>query len=113
MKEVAIIGIGQSKFGKYPDRTVNDLGREAVFAAIKDANISPKDIQFAYSSRLYDAMVTGQGILKEVGIRGIEIVNIENACSGGATAFRGAWKEIANDQSRSRPRNRKCPVDSA
>ncbi len=98
MREVAVIGVGQSTFGKFPQRTVVELGQEAVVAALKDAGISPKDVQVAYTSRIFDAMVTGQSILKEVGIRGIEMVNVENACAGGATAFRGVWKEIATDQ---------------
>jgi len=98
VREVAVIGVGQSTFGKFPQRTVVELGQEAVVAALKDAGISPEDVQVAYTSRIFDAMVTGQSILKEVGIRGIEMVNVENACAGGATAFRGVWKEIATDQ---------------
>jgi len=98
MREVAVIGVGQSTFGKFPDKTVVDLGREAVTAALRDAEMSPKNIQVAYTSRLYDVMVTGQSIFKEVGITSIEMVNVENACSGGATAFRGVLKEIADDR---------------
>jgi len=97
VREVAVIGVGQSMFGKLPEKTVVELGRQAVAAALKDAGLNPRDIQVAYTSRLYDAMVTGQTILKEVGIRGIEMINVENACCGGATAFRGIWKEIADD----------------
>lgn len=96
MRKVAVIGVGQSTFGKFPGKSVVELGREAVWAALKDANIRPKDIQFAYASRLYDTFVTGQNILKEVGIADIEIVNVENACSGGSTAIRGVWKDIAS-----------------
>lgn len=96
MREVAVIGVGQSVFGKMPERTVVELGKEAVSAALKDAGMSPKAIQVAYASRLYDANVTAQSILKEVGINCIEMVNVENACAGGGTAFRGVWKEIAN-----------------
>ena len=95
MREVAVIGIGQSVFGKLPQRNVVELGRESVWTALKDANMSPKDVQFAYVSRLYDAMVTGQTILKEVGIREMEIVNVENACAGGSTALLGVWRNIA------------------
>lgn len=98
MREVAVIGVGQSTFGKFPQRTAVELGQEAVVAAVKDAGLSPKDIQVAYASRMYDASTTAQSILKEVGIRCIEMVNVENACAGGATAFRGVWKEIATDQ---------------
>ena len=69
---------------------------EAVSAALADCGISPKAIQVAYAARNYDTNCTAQGILKEVGIRALEMVNVENACAGGATAFRGVWKEIAD-----------------
>lgn len=95
MREVAVIGVGQSTFGKFPQRSAVELGREAVLAALKDANVSPKDIQVAYASRLYDVGTMAQAILKEVGISSLEMVNVENACAGGATAFRGVWKDIA------------------
>jgi len=98
VREVAVIGVGQSTFGKFPDKTVIDLGREAVLATLHDAGVSPKDIQVAYASKIFHEMVTAQSILKEVGIRDIEMVNVENACAGGATAFRGVWKDIATEQ---------------
>ena len=96
MREVAVIGIGQSEFGKFPDRTAAQLGGEAVSAALTDCGISPRDIQVAYAARSYDANCTAQGVLKEVGISALEMINVENACAGGATAFRGVWKEIAD-----------------
>jgi len=95
MREVAVIGVGQSTFGKFPQRSAVELGREAVIAALKDAGVKPKDIQVAYTSRLYDIGTMAQSILKEVGIACIEMINVENACAGGATAFRGVWKDIA------------------
>jgi len=96
MRDVAVIGIGQSIFGKLSHMSAIDVGRDAAFAALKDAGVSPKDIQVAYASRMYDCWVTAQSILKEVGITGIEMVNVENACAGGATAFRGVWKDISD-----------------
>ncbi|MDD5399189.1 MAG: thiolase family protein [Dehalococcoidia bacterium] len=96
MREVAVIGIGQSIFGKLSHMSAIDVGRDAVVAALKDAGVNPKDIQVAFASRMYDCWVTAQSILKEVGITGIEMVNVENACAGGATAFRGVWKDIAD-----------------
>ncbi len=96
MREVAVIGVGQSVFGKFPERPATQLGGEAVSAAIVDCGIPPKKIQVAYAARNYDTNCTAQGILKEVGIRGIEMVNVENACAGGATALRGVWKEISD-----------------
>jgi benzoylsuccinyl-CoA thiolase BbsB subunit len=98
MREVAVLGVGQSRFGKFPEKSAVELGREAVWAAIKDAGIRPKDIQVAYASRLYDIFVTAQDVLKEVGVTSIEMINVENACAGGATAVRCVWKEIASER---------------
>jgi acetyl-CoA acetyltransferase len=97
MREVAIIGIGQSQFGKSPESSINDLSLKAVSTAIQDAGIRPRDIQAAYTARLYLGldMVTSQTLLKEVGIAGIEMINVENACAGGATSVRGLFKDIA------------------
>ena len=96
MREVAVIGVGQSAFGKFPLRSAASLGAEAVREAIADCGISPRAIQVAYCARAYDVSCTAQGVLKEVGVRDIEMINVENACAGGATSFRGVWKEIAN-----------------
>jgi len=98
MREVAVIGVGQSIFGKMPEKPIFELGQEAVRAALKDAAISPKEIQVAYLSRLYlgESAVNAQNVLADVGIRYIEMVNCENACAGGSTAFRGVWKDIAS-----------------
>ncbi|MCA8057354.1 MULTISPECIES: thiolase family protein [Burkholderia cepacia complex] len=96
MRNVVVLGIGQSQFGKFPDRTVGQLGSAAAREAISDAGISPRDIQIAYTSRLYAEMITGQTILKEIGVTGIEMINVENACAGGATAVHSLFKDIAS-----------------
>jgi benzoylsuccinyl-CoA thiolase BbsB subunit len=96
MREVAVIGVGQSEFGKFPWRSVASLGAEAVSAALADCSVSPKAIQVAYCARTFSEGVAGQGVLKELGIRNIEIINVENACAGGSTAFRGVWREVAD-----------------
>jgi len=96
MREVAIIGVGSTVFGKFPEKVPYELGAEAVWAALQDGGVTPKDIQFAYCSNLYGGMVIGQAVLGEIGVTGIEVSNIENACTGGATALRKAWWDIAS-----------------
>lgn len=98
MREVAIIGGGSTVFGKFPQRTCEDLGQEALAGAITDAGITPKDVEFASCATVYGGFCMGQRILKEVGITDREIVNVENACGGGATAFRESWLRIATGQ---------------
>jgi len=96
MREVAIIGVGSTVFGKFPEKLPYQLGAEAARAAVQDAGITPKDVQFAYCANLYGGMVIGQAVLGEIGITDIELTNIENACAGGATALRKAWWDIAS-----------------
>jgi benzoylsuccinyl-CoA thiolase BbsB subunit len=96
MREVAIIGVGSTIMGKFPEMLPYELGAKAAQAAIQDSGISPKDLQFAYCANLYGGMVIGQAVLGEIGITDIELTNIENACTGGATAIRKAWWDIAS-----------------
>ncbi len=102
MRKVVVIGIGMHKFGKFLDKSLQDLGRVAIWNAVEDAHISPKEIEVAYVANSLAGLVTGQEgvrgqvILRDAGLGGIPIVNVENACASGATAFRGAWIEVAS-----------------
>lgn len=98
MRNVAVIGGGTTVFGKFPQRTCEELGKEAILAAMRDAGIKPKNIEFACCATVYGGFCIGQRIFKEVGITNIEIVNVENACAGGAAAFRESWYRIATSQ---------------
>ena len=95
LREVSVIGIGTSPFGKLPERSFEALGVEAVRAALADAGVAPRQIQVAYGSRIFLEQITAQVVLRHLGITGIEMINVENACAGGATAVRCLWKDIA------------------
>lgn len=95
MREVEVLGIGQSDFGKFPELRATDLGTVAVTRALKDAGIDPRDIQVAYCGRAVDGSTTGQDILKNVGITQIEINNVENACASGMNAVNLLYRDIA------------------
>ena len=96
MRDVAVIGVGSTVFGKLPEKLPYQLGAEAARMALQDAGTNPGDIQFAYCANLYGGMVIGQAVLGEIGITDIELTNVENACTGGATALRKAWWDIAS-----------------
>ena len=95
MLSVYAIGGGMIRFGRYQEQWLEEIGGVACLRAIRDANLRPKDIQVAFCSHSNGGRVAGQRILKEVGIAGIEITNIENACAGGSTSFRQAYCMIA------------------
>ncbi len=95
MGDVYIIGIDMIRFGRFPDRTVPDLGAEAVQLALDDASISLRDVQAMYCGNHGEASrMPGQRILAGIGQTGIPVINVVNACATGATAFREAWLAI-------------------
>jgi len=102
MRDVVVIGVGMTRFGKFLERGMPDLGREAVWNAIGDAGIPPRDIRIAYVANALGYQLTelkgtiGQHVLAAAGFFGIPIVNVENACSSGSTALRGACLEVAS-----------------
>jgi acetyl-CoA acetyltransferase len=95
MSDVYVIGVDMIKFGRFPDRTVPELGAEAALLALDDANLTIGDMQALYCGNLGQASaMVGQRVLQEIGQTGIPVVNTANACATGATAFREAWMAI-------------------
>jgi len=41
MREVVVLGVGMTRFGKHPDKGLKELGTEAIWNAVEDANIPP------------------------------------------------------------------------
>jgi acetyl-CoA acetyltransferase len=100
MREVVILGAGMTHFGKHPELGLKDLGRAACWEAIKDAAVDPKEIQYGYMANAIggvttgQTMVVGQVVLREVGITGIPIINVEDACASGSAAVMEAYYAI-------------------
>lgn len=101
MKEVYIIGVGMIPFGKFPGTTVTDMACRAYLDAVKDAGIDPRRIEAAFIGHVRQpgqgAMV-GQRIMREAGITGIPVLNVENICSSGSSALWCAFGLIASGQ---------------
>lgn len=97
-RDVYVIGVGMTQFGKHPTRTATDLGTEAVRGAIADAGLDPRAIEAAYCGHVFQGMVTGQRILADTGLAGIPLANVENACSSGATAIREGYLAIRAEE---------------
>ena len=101
LQPVFIRGVGMTPFARFPDRSMKDLAREAVDAALADAGIGKQDLQAAYCANSMAGIVTGQEsirgqvVLNHLGITGIPVVNVENACASGATAVHQGWLAVA------------------
>lgn len=88
MREVCIVGVGMHKFGRWPEKGVGDMVREAILAALEDAGAEFRDIEVGFSGRVQEVTGTGQRVFGEVGQTGILIDNVEKACASSSTAVR-------------------------
>jgi acetyl-CoA acyltransferase len=89
-----IIGVAMTKFGRYADKDLIDLGSEAAMAALTDAGLTIFDADVLAAGCLFDTGGVGQRIQKQIGQTGIPVYNVVNACATGATAFRVAAMAI-------------------
>ena len=95
MTDAYIVGVDMIKFGRFPDKTVPQLGAEAALMALDDCGLQIQDMEAVYFGNLGQASaMVGQRVLQEIGQTGIPVVNVSNACATGATAFREAWASV-------------------
>ncbi len=93
MRDVAVIGVGMTRFGKFPDKGIKDLVREAVNGAIEDAGVNKNEIDAAYMGNAAAGIMTGQEMIRgqvtlsAMGIDSIPIYNVESACASSSMAF--------------------------
>jgi len=96
--DVFVLGVGICAFGKRADRWVEELGAEAVEAAVADSGIDRRRIEAAFCGHAFAGRVAGQRVLALAGISGIPTINVENACTSGATALHLACKAVASGE---------------
>lgn len=102
MREVIVAGVGVHSFGKHIDKSLKELGRVAVKNALDDAGLTPRDIQIAFFGNAYGGLITGQESIRGqtvflyCGLSEIPVMNVENACASGSSAFREAWLSVAS-----------------
>jgi acetyl-CoA acetyltransferase len=83
------------KFGRFPEKTVPEIGAESALMALDDCGLTIQDMEALYCGNLGQASgMVGQRILQQIGQTGIPVVNVSNACATGATAFREAWASV-------------------
>lgn len=99
MRDVSIIGIGQTPVGEHWDKSIRHLAYKALAAAMQDANVERADA--LYVGNMLSGEVSGQAHLGAlvadfVGLRGIEAIKVEAACASAAAAFRQAYIGVAS-----------------
>lgn len=103
MREVCVIGVGMTKFGKYLDKEPRWLAEEAVYNAVTDAGINHKQVEVAYVGNVGAGAFCKQGftifgeiMLAPLGMGGIPITSVSNACASASAAFREAVLAVAS-----------------
>ena len=95
MPDAYVVGVDMIKFGRFPEKTVPQIGAEAAHLALDDSGLAIQDMEALYCGNLGQASgMVGQRILQEIGQTGIPGVNVSNAGATGATAFREAWASV-------------------
>lgn len=101
MRDVAVIGLGMHPWGKFPGKSVTQMCREAVVAALQDAGVAWREIQAvaAASSRFSGGRgwgLNGNDVVDDMGATGIPVYNLSAGCAAGGNAFNIGYTLVAS-----------------
>ncbi|MGX1809168.1 thiolase family protein [Nocardia sp. NPDC055321] len=91
--DVAIIGVGMHPFGRFPGKTAMQMGTDAIRAALADAGLEWRDIQFAVGGSW--EVANPDAIVSLMGLTGIPFTNVFNACATSASVTEACADAIA------------------
>lgn len=101
MRSVSVVGIGETKFGRFPETSLKNLILEAGTKAIADAGIGRENVEALFMSNFSAQPFCGQGHMgplaaEVLGLGNIPTIRIEGACASGGLAFRQALSTVAS-----------------
>lgn len=101
MRPVAIVGIGKTAFGAFPDRDLRSLAVEAGQKCLADANVSPSQVEAFHLGNFAGPSFVGQNhlapyIAGALGIVGAPCTRFEAACASSGSAFAHAVAAVAS-----------------
>lgn len=100
MRQVAVVGVGMTKFG-VSEKSGLEMFSEAAMDALNESNLKPKDIQALFLGNAVGGLTEGQTIIAshaaaEIGLQGIPATRFEGACASGTMAVRDAFMWVAS-----------------
>lgn len=100
MRPVAVIGIGKTPFGAFPDQDLRSLAVQASEKALKNAHTDAGQVEAFYLGNFAGPSFVGQSHLApyvgaSMGLRGIPMTRLEGACASSGTAFFHAHNAVA------------------
>lgn len=100
MSNIYIAGIAMTVFGRHLERSIEDLAGEALRGALQDAGCGADAIGTAYYAGITNGhlqgqlSIPGQVVFSKIGLEGIPVFNVENACASGSTAVHLAAQSL-------------------
>jgi acetyl-CoA C-acetyltransferase len=99
MREVAVIGVGQNRWGELWEKSIRTIWTEAALEAIEDAGVDHVDAM--YVGCMSGGLFVGQEHLgallaDQLGQGPIPGTRVESACASGGLAFRQAYLAVAS-----------------
>lgn len=104
MTKVYVAGVGMTSTGRQPGSSVRSLACDAITAALADCGLGASAIETVYFSGVTQGhlegqtMIGGQIVMRAMGIGGVPVINVENACASGATALMLAAQAIRSGE---------------
>src|SRR5712671_3012766 len=100
MRPVAVIGVGKTAFGAFPDQDLRSLAVAAGQTCLADAHVSPSKVEAFYLGNFAGPSFVGQNhlapyIADGMGINGVPCTRFEAACASSGSAFFHAWTAVA------------------
>jgi acetyl-CoA C-acetyltransferase len=102
MRDVAIIGIGITKFGELWDKSLRDLFVDAALLAIKDSGVDKLDSMYVgcMSGGLFNQQEHIGALMADyLGVNPIPALRVESACASGGMSVRQGFMEVASGMS--------------
>ncbi len=94
--DVAIIGVGMHPFGRFGPKSAIDMGADAIRAALADAGVQWRDVQFAFGGSF--EVDNPDAVTSRVGLTGIPFMDVYNGCATAATALSLTAESIRSGQ---------------
>ena len=100
MRQVAVVGIGKTAFGAFPDRDLRSLAVEAGQKALENARAKTSQVEAFYLGNFAGPSFVGQNHLAPyvaagMGITGVPATRFEAACASSGAAFFHAVSAVA------------------
>ncbi|HEY1972243.1 MAG TPA: thiolase family protein [Pseudonocardia sp.] len=97
---VVVAGVGMHRFGRFDGKSAIELGAEAIIEALRDADIDWSRVDALFCGHMYAKTGAGQRIANLLGLTGLPVINVENACSSGGLTVQLAGDAIVAERYR-------------